>query len=198
MFTGRSFARLRDLLAPGRSYAEINRQMAAVGPEFTGLPLCIGASIMDSRKGSILPWGGIFFPLPFGEYAPLTLLRAALESAAFAVRANLEQLERVSGQAFTPDTPLVIGGGAAQGFWPQLVADSLRKKVVVAREAEVSGLGAAMCAATGAALYPDLPTAARSMAHTGKVLEPRPIGNLEQLYRRWRSAYEGLAGLNLS
>lgn len=198
MFTGLSFARLRDLIAPGMGYAEINQAMAAVGPQFTGLPFCIGSSIMDSRKGSILPWGGMFFPLPFGEYEPLTLLRAALESAAFAVRANLEQLERVSGQAFRPDTLLVMGGGAAQGFWPQLVADSLRKKVMVAREAEVSGLGAAMCAATGAEIYPSLSTAARSMAHPGNVIEPRPVKNLEIIYRRWQAAYEGLAGLNLS
>lgn len=197
MFTGLGFARLRDLVAPDLSYGEINRAMAEAGASFTGLPLCIGASIMDSRRGSILAWGGMFFPLPFAEYEPLTILRAALESAAFAVRANLEQLERVSGQAFSPEKPLVMGGGASQGFWPQLVADALQRKVVVTAEPEVSGLGAAICAASGAKLFPGLTTAAQNMAKAGKTFEPRPIPHLEEFYRRWRAAYEGLASLNL-
>jgi sugar (pentulose or hexulose) kinase len=198
MFTGLSFARLKALVAPDLDYVKLNRQLAESGREFTGLPFCIGSSIMDSRRGSVLPWGGMFFPLPFAEYEPLTVLRAALESAAFAVRANLEQLERVTGRPFPPDTPLVMGGGASQGYWPQLVADALGRTVTVSAEPEVSGLGAAICAATGEKLFAGLKEAAESMAHTGAQFSPRTVPNLDQFYRRWLEAYKGLAGLNLA
>lgn len=198
MFTGLSFARLKSLVAPDLDYEELNRRLAGSGREFTGLPFCIGSSIMDSRRGSVLPWGGLFFPLPFAEYEPLTVLRAALESAAFAVRANLEQLERVTGRAFQPETPLVIGGGASQGYWPQLVADALGRPVTVSAEPEASGLGAAICAASGAGLFAGLKEAAEGMARPGAQFVPQTVPNLEQYYRRWLQTYKGLAGLNLT
>jgi autoinducer 2 (AI-2) kinase len=198
MFNGLSFARLKALAAPDLDYVKLNQRLAESGSAFTGLPFCIGASIMDSRRGSVLPWGGMFFPLPFAEYEPLTVLRAALESAAFAVRANLEQLERVMGRAFPPDTPLVMGGGASQGYWPQLVADALGRTVTVSAEPEVSGLGAAICAATGAGLFGGLEQATEGMARSGAQFAPQTVPNLEQFYRRWLEAYKGLAGLNLA
>ncbi len=196
MFTGLSYARLSELIAPGQDFGELNQAMASASPEFTGLPLCIGSSIMDSRHGSLLPWGGMLFPLPFARYEPLTLLRAALESAAFAVRANLEQLKQVCNHF--PAESLRMGGGAARGFWPQLVADSCQHPVLVSEEAEVSGLGTAMCAATGVGLFADLKAAALAMHRTGQKFEPRPIKSLDHFYQRWRAAYQGLARLALA
>ncbi|MBN9389119.1 MAG: hypothetical protein J0I20_13915 [Chloroflexi bacterium] len=198
MFTGLSFARLKSLVAPDLDYVKLNQGLADSGNAFTGLPFCIGSSIMDSRRGSVLPWGGMFFPLPFAEYEPLTVLRAALESAAFAVRANLEQLERVLGRVLPLETPLVMGGGASQGYWPQLVADVLGRTITVSAQPEVSGLGAAICAATGKNLYTGLQEAAESMTRTGSEFVPQNVPNLEQYYRRWLEAYKGLAGLDLT
>jgi autoinducer 2 (AI-2) kinase len=57
-------------------------------------------------------------------------------------------------------------------------------------------LGAAMCAALGAGVYPDLTTAAARMADCEEVVEPDPTvrGRYKSLYKRWLKTYRKLLG----
>lgn len=195
LFTGSSYAKLRDLLLPGWSYEKIDRDLATIRA-WTEVPVYLGASIMNSRQGSLLPWGGLFTRVPMTELSPQLLLRAALESAACAIRANLEQLGEIAGEFFNEHAPIYLGGGASGGLWAQLVADVCRRPVVVAAEREVSSLGAAMCAATATGYYATLPAAAQAMAHPARTLYPQPVPQIEKIYNRWLAGYYGLGVLS--
>jgi ribulose kinase len=56
----------------------------------------------------------------------------------------------------------------------QLHADVASVPVSIPREPESPVLGAAMLAAVGAGVHPDLPTAAAEMVHVERTIEPDP------------------------
>ena len=131
-------------------------------------------------------WGGLLFATPLAASAidQGTLLRAALENAAYAIRANVEQLERVVGRA--PDSIAAAGGLTASRTFCRILTDVLGSSVRIAAT-ESTALGAAICAAVGARWYADLPAAARRMAARGRTLKPGAGAALEyhDYYRRW-------------
>ncbi|MBL9199654.1 MAG: FGGY-family carbohydrate kinase [Opitutaceae bacterium] len=66
----------------------------------------------------------------------------------------------------------VTGGGARSGVWLQVTADVLGVPVRASPEAEQACLGAAMLAAVGAGVWPDLPTAMQRMAAAPRIYRP--------------------------
>ena len=131
-------------------------------------------------------WGGLLFATPLAA-SPIdrgSLFRAALENAAYAIRANLEQIERVAGQG--PDAITVGGGLTASLTFRRILTDVLGSPVRIAAT-EATALGAAVCAAAGAGWYAGLPAAARRMAGRRRTLKPDPVAALEygEHYRRW-------------
>ena len=90
--------------------------------------------------------------LPFGETTALgpgraELMRAYLESCAFAVRAAGDWIDEVAGR---DDGPLTLVGGMARShLFARILASALRREIVVG-PAEASARGAAACAAVAA------------------------------------------------
>jgi FGGY-family pentulose kinase len=95
----------------------------------------------------------------------------------------------------------LAGGHGRSGLLTGLYADATGLSVSVPEAVDATLLGAAMAAATGAGLHPDLATAAQAMAGTRRVREPDPAARawLDRAHRalramaRHRSELEGLA-----
>ena len=107
-----------------------------------------------------------------------------MENVAYAIRANVEQIERVAGR--TPDSIAASGGLTASRTFCRILTDVLGSPVRVTA-AESSALGAAICAAAGAGWYAGLPAAARRMAARGRTLKPEAGAALEynEHFQRW-------------
>lgn len=131
--------------------------------------------------------GGLTFPLPLVMSAPgaADLLRSVLEATAFAIRANIEQLQAVSGVAM----PVIrLGGGMSRSaLFAQMLADVLDRRVEVAA-AETSAVGAAVLAAKGIGLHATLENALDAMTAGRRCLEPDPRTSAvyDDVYARWR------------
>ena len=143
--------------------------------------------------------GGITLPLPLVMSAPERshVLRSVLEATAYAIRANVEQLELVSG---APIASLALGGGMSpSAAFAQIVADVIDRPVHVAAAPETSALGAAVLAAAAVGMHPSLATARASMTGGGRTMEPnaRASADYEDYYARWcamSDGFEGMAG----
>jgi len=121
-----------------------------------------------------------------GEEGRADVARAILEGMAYAVRANVEQLLRVSGG--TCNRLWLSGGLTRSVLWTQLVSDVMACPVGVSGNAEATALGAAICAGVGAGIFPDLLTGAQTLAFPIREHQPGADSALYQsLYAEWQS-----------
>jgi len=142
--------------------------------------------------------GAITFPLPLVMSAPQRgdMLRSALEAAAYAIRANLEQIEAVSSAAVAR---LALGGGMSRSaLLAQILADVVDRPVDVARTPETSALGAAMLAFAAIGTYGSIAEAMEAMAPGGRIVVPRAADSAEyeDYYMRWCQLSDHMAEAN--
>ena len=157
-----------------------------------GVMALLGPSRMDmSRVG--LRTGGLVFPVPltFADIGRGHAARAALEALSFAVRANIEQLESVSGA--TASTVAVGGGMTATSSWVEMLPNALGRPVQVASAKNVTACGAYLTATAALDGVDSLPGYAESLAST-TTIEPKAVGSAEyeDVYRRWTAMVERL------
>ncbi|MBI4187141.1 MAG: hypothetical protein HY530_06555 [Chloroflexi bacterium] len=141
--------------------------------------------------------GGFLFPLPVSVIGvrPAHLVRAFLENLCFAVKANCLQLESVSGAKIGE---VRIGGGLARSrCLMQMLPAVLEAPVCISEMAEVSALGAAICAAVGSGSYRSLEEGMKAMAPCLRTVEPDRLAAIEygECYQRWTSAAKWLEKL---
>ena len=115
-------------------------------------------------KGCIIGFGGI--------HKREHIYRALLEGLVYSMREGRERIEKRSKVQITELT--VCGGGSKSDQVMQITADVFNLPVRRPRVIEASGLGAAILAAVGSGLYPDIKTAVRKMTNVGRVFEPNP------------------------
>jgi len=141
-------------------------------------------------KGAIIGFGDV--------HTRAHMYRAILEGLAYALREGKERTERRSG---VPITELrVSGGGSQSNAAMQLTADIFGLPTARPHIYETSGLGAAIDAAVGLALHPDIETAVNEMTHIGEVFTPNPATRAvydglyhrvyKQMYSRLKPLYE--------
>jgi sugar (pentulose or hexulose) kinase len=131
--------------------------------------------------------GAMTFPLPLAvsDAGRGEVLRATLEGIACAIRANLEQLEFVSGAHVGG---LELGGGMSRSaLFARIVADVIDRPVRVAAHPETSAVGAAALAAVSAGLHPSLDEAVAAMCGRGQTIRPilATSAEYEDVYGRW-------------
>lgn len=136
--------------------------------------------------------GGITLPLPLVMSAPDRgdLVRAVLESIAFAIRANLEQAEEVAGARATE---LRLAGGMARSeISARILADVIERPVWVASTPETTALGAAALAARALAVHDSLADALGAMVRPSSVVGPdaASAATYEDVYERWLAMCE--------
>ncbi len=139
-------------------------------------------------KGAIIGFGDV--------HTRAHLYRAILEGLAYALR---EGGERAASRAKVPLRELRVSGGGAQSPGAiQLTADIFGLPTGRPHTHETSGLGAAIDAAVGLGIHPDVATAVREMTHIAEVLDPDPERHAlyDALYERvYRKMYERLKPL---
>ena len=131
--------------------------------------------------------GGFLFPVPIthSEVGRGHLVRASLESTAFAVKANLEQIDQITG--VRPRTITVGGGMTRTATWVRVLVDVLGRDIGVSYDPNVSATGASLCARTALGDYASLAEAAASRRHAVTDIEPEQPASAEyeDLYERW-------------
>ena len=159
----------------------------------------LGAGTLNQSTLS-LGLGGLLFPVPMilAEVDRGHILRAALESVAFAVRSGYQQLEEVSGNASSPTAVTAVGltGGFSRSpLFCHILASVLGREVNVASQGEATGLGAAMAAATGIGVYESLAEAAQAMKARTKPVSPEGDWSAayNDYYQRWLKVSEEMA-----
>jgi xylulokinase len=136
-------------------------------------------------SGAVVGWRGV--------HGPAHLYRSLLEGVAFELRLQGEGVAEALGRPIA--RYLAMGGGTRSPLWLQLVADITGTPVTVCGETEATALGAAVLAATGAGLHPDVRTAAQAMASFGGTREPRADvrARYDRLFAAYRRLYPQLA-----
>lgn len=126
-------------------------------------------------KGAVLGFGDI--------HGRAHLYRAILQGLAYGLREGADRSVRRSG---VPIRELRIAGGGAQSRAAvQLFADVFGLPASTPHTHEAAGLGAAIDAAVGIGLHPDVETAVAAMVHVGERFEPTPAAArlYDDLYR---------------
>ncbi len=189
--TGRAWDWICALLSMS---AEAGEAMAASAPPGARDAVAVlGPRVMNAARMSA-GTGAITVPLPLVMTAPerADVLRSVLEGIAFAVRANLEQIEEVAGE---PVAEVALGGGMTRGAsFPRIAADVLGRPVRLARSPETSSVGAAAVASPVFGLHATLDEAIDAMAAGGSVVEPhlRTAAIYDDVYARWSALADAL------
>ncbi len=176
--------------AAGHAAAE--QAMASVAVTERQVICHLGPVIFSLRDMSPFKPAGMLFRFPFlhsDRPARGDLLRAYLESVAFAIRGNCEQVTAIMGR---PLTALAVSGGMTQS--PTLVtllANTLGVPLAVATVPESASLGSAILAAVGAGVHASIPEAVAAMTDARPV-DPDPAAQREcdARYRKWREVYD--------
>ncbi len=139
-------------------YEEMNEMAASVPAGSDGLIFL--PYLLGERTPHMDPYArGVYFGLSI-NHSRSTMMRAAMEGVAFALKEALEVLE---GVADFEDTMTASGGGARSPVFLQMQADIFGKKIACTDGKEEAGMGACITAAVGLGLYPDFRTACGEM-----------------------------------
>jgi autoinducer 2 (AI-2) kinase len=193
--TGKAYHWLLDVLnLRPRDAADYDEVEALAARAHRDIPVYtfIGPAIFDLRNLNPARPAGLLFPYPFGRQRPgrAELVLGFLENVAFAVRANIEQIEAATGRTIEA---LTVSGGMTQGkLLMRLVSEVTGIPLRVSRVIETAALGCALLAGTGAGVYPDLETAVRRAVSRDEVLPDADPGPSRERYHKWRELYRTL------
>jgi len=122
--------------------------------------------------------------------------RSILEAIALTMKSNVDAMCRELGISL--EEIVVSGGGAASTLTMRILADCFGLPASRSVAGGGASLGAAICAAAAAGLYPDIEAAAAAMARERESFAPDPLGTAvyrrmnETVYRGIRDATDGL------
>jgi sugar (pentulose or hexulose) kinase len=124
------------------------------------------------------------------------LLRAILESLAYGVRANAEQVLQLSNRNI--EKLRVCGGLANSDLYLEILANVMATPLYVPQWTEGSGIGAAICAGVGASKYRSFHEGAEILTGKGKEIHPddRLSRQYKSFYRRWEKTRQELGQLS--
>jgi autoinducer 2 (AI-2) kinase len=195
--TGDAYRWLLELMFGGThaaAYAAAEAALASTPPGQREVFCHFGPVIFNLADMNPFKPAGMLFRFPLlhvdrperGE-----VLRAYVESVAYAIRGNCEQIVAASGRTIPL---LTVSGGMTQSpTLVQLLADTLAVPVAVATVPESASLGCAILGAVGAGVYGTLPEAVRAMT-SARLVDPEPARTAEcdERYKKWRKVYDML------
>jgi autoinducer 2 (AI-2) kinase len=196
--TGDAYLWLLELLVqtPGDRYARAEE--LAQAEHDNGTFAFIGPRVFNLTQLRPDMPGGLLFRFPTMQLRPTAghVLRSFLESIAYAVRANLAQIEAVTG---VPTTRLIAGGGMSRSnLLIHLTADCVGIPLWRASEPESTGLGCAILIARGAGLHPSAAAAVQAMCRHEEILpDPARRARSDSGFAKWRELYDSLGGMSV-
>lgn len=121
---------------------------------------------------------------------PDEIYRALIEATAFGARIIMEQIEN----AGVPISEIVACGGIAEKnpLLMQIYADVTGRTMKTSRSSQTCALGAAICGAVVAGIYPNIPAAQKQMTGAKKhIFRPTPAAQsvYEELYALYRQLH---------
>jgi L-ribulokinase len=174
--------------ASERMIEELSRRAEALPVEESGV---LAVDWMNGRRtpdaNQLLK--GAVTGLSLGSDAP-RIFRALVESTAFGAKAIADRFQREG----VPIRGVIALGGVAKKspFIMQIVSDVMNVPIRVPRSDQTCALGAAMCAAVAAGIYPSLGDAMKAMASPWeREYVPRP--EQSRIYARLYERYLALA-----
>jgi xylulokinase len=185
--TGASLRWFRDNFGrPGESYRDMDTEAEEISPGSDGLiflPYLMGerSPIWDTNAR------GVFLGFSL-NHSRKQFIRAVLEGCAFGIRHNLETIEDLGVDV---DEIRSCGGAARSRVFGQIKADVTGKSIIIPREIEAPALGAAIAAAVGIKIYPNLKAAAKNMVQTrGRIYPQRTLKEkYDRYFRMYKDAY---------
>jgi xylulokinase len=179
----------RDALAPGLDFDALLAPAGEVPPGSEGL------LFLPYLTGERTPHPD---PMARGAFVGLTvrhtqahLTRAVLEGVAFGLRDSFE-LMQLAGLAEIRQVR-VSGGGARSALWRQILADVLNAELVTVNTTEGAAYGAALLAATGTGVFPDVDSAcAATIRITGSTVPGPASAAYQEVYPLYRDLYPAL------
>jgi xylulokinase len=157
-----------------------------------------GIVMLPHLEGALFPEfdpnaRGVFFGFTL-THTRAHFVRALLEAIAFMIRRDLEGLNRLGVAA---RELRVLGGGAKSLLGSQIKADTCGIPVIVPAQQEAAVLGAAILAAVGARLYPDIKAAVRGMTSGGEEVKPNPAHRAvyDRAYKLYIALYDAVKAL---
>jgi xylulokinase len=191
---GGSLEWLRGVLSPpgaGESFEAMTALARAVPPGSDGLvfhPYLAGARTPINDPAA----RGMFFGLAAG-HGRGHLVRAVMEGV---VCGLLDGFDLLAGIGAPIRRVIATGGGAKDQTWCGILADALGREVETVDVDEGPALGAALLAAVGAKLHPDVAAACRAAVRPGRPILPDPANRaryaaLHDRYRDLRAAVRG-------
>ena len=185
---GNSLQWLADLLFRDSEdqYRSLNEAAQHVGVGSDGVTAFLGPQAMDASYLS-MKLGGLTFPIPLSLGGPTKgqIARSALENFAYALRANVEQTQRVAGLDIAR---IALGGGITRNaLFNRIVADVLGREVEMSATHSVTALGASLIARAVTDRASSLPEAARELSLNNLRLSPdqRDAMEYDGQYQHW-------------
>ncbi len=150
-----------------------------------------GLVVLDYFQGNRSPYTdpharGLISGLSL-RHGPGHLFRAILEGICYGTELIFATLRR---HDFQLRSIVAAGGATRSELWMQLHADVSDVPISITRQTESPALGAAMLAAVGAGIHPDIATAAAEMVHVERTIDPDP--GRHQQYRFFMDRYTEL------
>ena len=178
------------LLGPNATFGDADDLAASAPLGSNGSIAYLGPAPITAPEAG-LRRGGLLFPTPlqYREPSPADTLRSFLESLAYAVKANLTTLERVSGNK--PPVLYLGGGMARSSLFASILASVLGRKIRRSTIPHASLRGAVAAASVAIGLHPNLVEAAKTFAPRWVDMEPDPSDALEyeEFYQQWKILY---------
>lgn len=197
--TGDAYQWILDLAAAGHAdrhaAAEALARAAAPGGAYS----YVGPEIFNVTAMRPDRPGAVFFHYPGLHQRPSAgdLIRSFFENVGFAARANLAQLEEVTGRR---TERLLLGGGLTRStLLLEILTDVLGLPVQYAEQPDSTALGCAIQIASAAGIHPNLPAALQAMSRR-RQLSPDPARHetYTRNYEKWRELYGHLEQLSLA
>ena len=174
-------------------YQLLNDAAAAVPPGAGGViwvPALSGATAPEWNPHARAAWFGLT-----SAHGRAHLARALLEGNAFALR---DVVDAMCAAGLEPTELVCVAGGARGDLLLEIRADVTGLPVTRPDDVETTARGAAMLAAAGAGLYPDVRAAALGMAGPRReplLPDPDRQAVYSDAYARYRSLYSALRPL---
>jgi len=182
---GLSLQWFRNNLAPGTDYQALTVEASTAEPGSQGLfwlPYLMGERTPHLDATIRGGWMGLT-----AKHTRADLIRSLLEGVSYSLKDCLEIIE---GMGVAVESVRVSGGGARSGFWRQLIADILGKRVAVLETEEGSAYGAALLALIGTGRYGSAVEVCKQSVR--EVASFRPNLKLREQYAAWHKTYQSL------
>ena len=191
---GQAYQWMKDLIVGTEAPMETVDAMAAeIEPGAQGVMVTLGSAHETAPRAG-LTTGGLTIPVPltFQKATPSHIMRAAMESIAFTIKANLTTLERVAGPG---DGVLHAAGGMTSSpVIMQILADVTAVPVQCSNHPEATARAAAAAGGVAARLFASLREAIAYSDDTPGTYHPDPSATAEYEfhYQRWLDMAETL------